>query len=256
MNKKLALLICLLAVFGLRIQAQMDHFAVGFYIGGNVHNMGIGQEFYYDDDNPIPIKDESLNVVDYTYLKINDASVSASFGPNIGGFFEFRLNDYFGVQFDLMFNRTGYYISGNVDQANITDTTNLKYKATVKAANLNIGATAKLHLFDDHMSVDLGIVPNYCFKLSKDIERGIQKSSISYKNEEYNAFGCGVLFGISGYIGEVFYIGLHYNLGFTNVLKTKTPYLDEASQQVAYKYENAPSKSSSLQLTVGMRLKN
>lgn len=256
MNKKLALLICLLAVFGLRIQAQMEQFAVGFYLGGNVHNMSIGEEFYYDDERPIPIKDEAMNVVDYTYLKINNPSESAYFGPNIGGFFEYRFNDYFGVQVDLMFNRTGYYISGNVDQPNITDTTNFNYKATVKATNLNIGATAKLHLLDDHLSVDLGIVPDFCFKLSKDIDRGTQKSSISYTSKEYNVVGCGVLFGISGYFAEVFYIGLHYNLGFTNVLKTKTPYLNEASQEVAYNYENAPSKSSSLQLTIGMRFKN
>lgn len=255
MNKKLALLICFLAVLGIKIQAQDGQYAFGIYLGGNVHNMNIGNEFYYDDDRPIPINNDANEVTDYTYLKINDASVSANFGGVLGGYFEYKFNDYFGVQFDLLFIRTGYCIKGNVDQKNVTDTTNYNYKATMKANNLQFGATAKLHLLDDHLSVDLGVLPTYCFKLSKDIERGTEKSSIAYTSKEYNTFGCNAIFGVSGYFGEVFYVGLHYNLGFTNVLKTKTPYLDEEAQAVAYKYDNAPSKASSLQLTVGMTIR-
>lgn len=255
MNKKLALLVCFLTVLGIRLQAQDEQYAFGMYIGGNVHNMNIGNDFYYDDERPIPINDEQSIVQDYGYLKINDPSVSANIGGVLGAFFEYRFNEYFGVQFDLLYNRTGYYIKGNVDQKNVTDTTNFNYKATMKANNLQFGATAKLHLLNDHLSVDLGVLPTYCFKLSKDIQRGTVKSTIAYTNKEYNAFGCNAIFGVSGYFGEVFYVGLHYNLGFTNVLKTKIPYLDETANAVAYKYDNATSKASSLQLTLGIRIK-
>lgn len=255
MNKRLALLVCFLTVLGIRIQAQ-EQYAFGFYLGANAYGMNITNSLYYDDSEPFTIYDNETNVVkEVKYLEIKDASVSANIGAVVGGFFEYRFNDYLGVQFDMMFNQTGYYIKGNVDQISITDTTNYNYKGTLKASNLNIGVTAKVHLINDHLTLDAGILPSICYKLTKESQRGIDKSTVTYENSEYNAFGCSALFGFTVFFYDVMYAGLHYNLGFTNLLKTKTPYYNSETDAISYNYANTKSTSSSLQLTIGVRIK-
>ena len=51
MNKKLALLICLLAIFGLKISAQ-ENISYGIFLGGSINTMNIDKSFYYDDSEP------------------------------------------------------------------------------------------------------------------------------------------------------------------------------------------------------------
>ena len=259
MNKRLAILICLLAIFGLKLTAQEEgHF--GIFFGGSLNMMNIDNKFYYDDSEPFT----TLNPVDTTvssvyYLKVKDASVKPDFGFLIGGFYEYQISEMVKIHFEVLVNQTGYKMTGNVTQNNLfdNDSTTYSYKSNLKSTNVGASLIVKIQPVE-YLSVDLGVQPTYCFRMIKETERAIyHKTTVYNGDKEYNPLNVSALGGITGYWGD-FYLSARYTLGFLDILKVKTPYYQQHSEdndEIKYLYKDAKSTTSSVQLTVGYRIK-
>ena len=261
MNKKLVLLVCLLAIFGLKMSAQNEmHY--GVFVGGSVNWMNIDKGFYYDDSKPIttmhisPSHDTTYTAA---YAPVDNASVRPNGGFMIGGFFEYKASKMFSLQFELLYNQYGYKLKGTVDQKNISDdeVITYDYKGNLKMSNISASVLVKIQPIK-YLSVDLGVQPSYCFRMIKDGELGILRESTVYDSEkEYNPLNLSAIGGLTCYWGDVFF-SARYSLGFLDVLKTKTPYyptgVDDV-KEIKYLYKDAKSTTSAVQLTVGYRIK-
>ena len=261
MNKKLAFLVCLLAIFGLRLTAQEEvHY--GVFVGGSINMMNIDKGFYYDDSKPIttmhitPAHDTTYTA---TYLPVDNASVKPTAGFTIGGFFEYKASKLFGLQFELLYNQYGYKLKGTVDQKNISneDVITYDYKANLKMSNISAAVIFKIQPIQ-YLSVDLGVQPSYCFRVIKDGELGILRESTVYESDkEYNPLNLSAIGGLTCYYRD-FFFSARYSLGFLDVLKTKEPYYPtgtEENKEIKYLYKEAKSTTSAIQLTVGYRIK-
>ena len=255
MNKKLALLVCFLTVLGIRIQAQEYTPIVGFYIGGNFHNVGITKALYYDDSEPIALTNPETNAVTgYMYREIKNPSVSVGAGLVVGAFYEYMFNDFLGVQAELLGCKNGYHISGNVTQPNTSDTTTYKYYGNVKAISIDLACLLKIHLIEDRLNIDLGVQPSYCLRLTKETKIDQHQSVISYTTDEYSPFNCSAIIGATVFVYDNIFVSARYNFGFIDLLKAKEPYYDEAAEAVAYKYTNTPSATRSLTFSIGYKI--
>ena len=260
MNKKLTFLVCLLAIFGLKLSAQ-EEMHYGLFLGGSVNMMSIDKGFYYDDSKPITtrtITPEHDTIYSASYLPVDNASVKPSGGFLIGGYFEYQASNIFSLQFELLYNQYGYRLKGTVDKKDIDDDDIITYdyKSNLKMSNLSASVIFKIKPIQ-YLSVDLGVQPSYCFRMIKDGELGILRESTVYNDDEYNPLNLSALGGITGYWGDL-YLSARYSLGFINVLKTKEPYYPEnggENTDIKYLYKEARSTTSAIQLTVGYRIK-
>ena len=256
MNKKLAFLVCLLAIFGLKLSAQEEtHW--GIFFGGSVNMMNIDKSFYYDDSE---VDTRKLIGIDTTYIvsymPVNGASVKPNGGFVIGGFFEYKASEMVGLHFELLYNQYGYKLTGTVDKYNIGDENfvTYDYSSNLKMSNFSAALLVKIHALD-FLSVDLGVQPSYCFRMIKESKRGIENRSTNYDSKnDYNPLNFSATGGLTGYWGDVF-ISARYTLGFTDVLKVKHPYHLNDNNEIKYNYSDAKSTTSSVQLTVGYRIK-
>lgn len=253
MNKKLALLICLLAFFGLKISAQ-ENISYGIFLGGSINTMNIDKSFYYDDSEPFqtPLTNNTYNAY---YLTVYNASVKPIGGFILGGFFEYKLTERVGLQLEIFYNQYGYKLKGKVDQINHSDTTTYNYNGKLKMSNFSAALLMKYYVLPDKMSIDLGIQPSYCFRAIKETERGIiHKDNVYDSNNEYNPLNLCATGGVTGYFFDNITVSARYTIGFTDVLKVKEPYnVENTGNNVRFRYSNAKSTVSSIQLTVGYR---
>ena len=264
MNKKFTFLICLLAIFGLKISAQ-EEMHYGLFLGGSVNMMNIDKGFYYDDSKrptPIPIiNPTSHDTIGYNvaFPVVDNASVKPSGGFVIGGFFEYKASKLFSLQFELLYNQYGYKLKGTVDQKDIADdeVITYDYKGNMKISNLSAAVLAKIQPVK-YLSIDLGVQPSYCFRMIKEGELGILRESTVYDSEnEYNPLNLSAIGGLTCYWGDVFF-SARYSLGFMDIMKIKDPYYPtgtEVNKEVKYLYKDAKSTTSAIQLTVGYRIK-
>ena len=259
MNKRIAFLICILAIFGLKLTAQ-ENIGYGIFLGGNVNTMHISNSLYYDDSevNTVP-NIVYHDTVSYTvsYLPVYDASVKFTGGFTIGGYVEYELSEGLGLQFELLYIQYGYKLTGKVDKKNYSDDdyVTYSYKGKTKMSNISAAVLLKYHAIPEHMSIDFGVQPSYCFKAIKEIERGIVHKDVIYdSNNEYNPLNLCATGGVTGYFFDNITVSARYTIGFTDVLKVKEPYnVENTGNNVRFRYSNAKSTVSSIQLTVGYR---
>ena len=256
MNKKIAFLTCLLAIFGMKLSAQ-DNMHYGMFLGGNINIMNIDNAFYYDDTEPFT--NINVNPPQAWFLTVHDASVKCNGGFMIGGFFEYEISKNLGLQFELMYNQTGYKLKGYVEQpsySGIIDT--LGYKSNLKMSNVSLAVLLRYHVLPNRLSIDLGVQPSYCFRMIKEAERGIYHKSWVYDDKnEFNSLNLCLTGGATVYFFENFFFSARYSLGLIDILKVRTPYviLHEGNySDVMYRYSDAKSTTSSVQLTVGFKI--
>ena len=259
MNKKLALLIGVFALFTMKMSAQEEsHY--GLILGGSVNWMSIDKAFYYDDSEAFTTLNPSdTSMVNVYFLDVKNAYMTPNTGFAFGGLYEFKISQYVGIEAELLINQYGYKLHGEVTQRDIldNDSTTYKYKSSLKSTN--IGAAVILKFYpSDMLSIDLGVHPTYSFKLMKDTERGVDHKTHSYDSkEEYNPLNVCATCGLTCYIND-FFVSLRYSLGFNNILKVKKPYYlndGENGGTVEYRYSDALSRTQSALITFGFRWK-
>lgn len=134
----------------------------------------------------------------------NVSNVSASknkMSINLGGFAEFKFNDFFALQPELLYSRQGYRLKS--DGA----------KTKVRVNYLNIPVLAKLYVLDG-LSVDLG--PQLGFALNAKSKSKSGGTTVKHKITNVNT--CDVSFAIgASYEFEEFMMSARYNIGLTNV---------------------------------------
>lgn len=120
---------------------------------------------------------------------------------NVGGFAEFKFNDYFALQPELIYSRQGYRLKdGGV-------------KTKVRVNYLNIPILAKLYVLDG-LSVDLG--PQLGFALNAKTKAKHDGTTVKHKLTNFNT--CDVSFAVGlSYEYELFMVSARYNIGLTNV---------------------------------------
>lgn len=259
MNRKLSLLICLIAAFGLRIQAQNEsHY--GIYFGCNINNMSNDNSLYYDDSRVDTRATYTTNDTIYSvkYLPVNGASAKPTLGFLLGGYYEYEINDIVAIQLNLLYNQYGYRLEGTVDQKNIAnDSINTyNYSGTTKMSNIGAAVLLKFNILRKDMSLEVGVQPSYCFKTVKEVDRDISHESIVYdSNNEYKPFNlCGSI-GLTWYYFHNFFVSARVNVGLFDVLKSKEPYIEqEHPKDIRYRYTDVKSKTNSLLLTLGYRI--
>ena len=252
MNKKLALLIVILAIFATTMQAQRDY-RYGLFLGVGANTTTVNSDMYYDDSGVI------TDTVTLTarYLPIADASITPIPSFTIGAYYEIPINEIVGLQLRLLYNKYGYAISGKIEHPNLNDNawTEYKYSGSLKMSNISAAILLKFNVFAKDLSVEAGVTPSFCIKMSKDVERGALHKSLSYKNnEDYKAFNlCGTI-GVTWYWLDSFFCALHVNVGLLDVLKAKEPYIgNDEHNSILYRYSDTKSKTNSVYFTIGYR---
>lgn len=260
MKIKLSVLICMMAVFGMKMSAQNDmHY--GIFVGGSVNMMNIDKALYYDDSEVNTTRqivgEDTTYIV--KYLPIEGASVNPCGGFVLGGYFGYDVSKTVGLQFELLFNQHGYNIKGVVNQKNILDDNYVAYdySATLKMSNVSAAVLLNIKPLE-YFSVDLGVQPSYCFRMIKEGKRGIESISTNYSSDnDYNSLNISATGGLTGYYGN-FFLAARYTLGFVDVLKVKKPYypIEEGDNaNIKYTYSDVKSTTSSVIITLGYKIK-
>lgn len=261
--KKIALFLGVLLLLVGNINAQKKS-NYGFYVGCSGSWMKIDKSLFYDDSE-VYMETETtvnpdttvVNVKSARYLDVNDATVNPIFNFAGGGFYEMGMNELLGVRLNLMYNQYGYNIMGNVARPDSDGSSMVyDYEATTKLKNISMSILATFHILSDHLNLDFGIQPSFCVRVEKESHRSINEKVHYYTaGNEYKPFNLSLVGGLSGNLGEKFFIGLNYNYGLIDVLCTKTPYYNKESGKTEYLYSDSAveSKSSSLMLTIGCR---
>ena len=258
MNKKLTLLIGIIALFAMKMNAQSDY-KYGIYIGYGFNTMSINSDMYYDDSEAITSTEIVHSDTTYTvkYMPVDNAKVETMPSFTIGGFYEIPVNDIVGLQLHLMYNRYGYTMTGVVNHLSITDNslTVYGYKSTLKMSNIGAGLFLKFNVIQENLSVDVGVTPSYCIIMSKDVERGPLHKTMKYDSkDDYSAFNvCGSI-GVTYYWYDVFFLSVKANLGLIDVLKSKSPYISQDDpNNIHYEYQDVKSRTNSVYATIGYR---
>ena len=168
-------------------------------------------------------------------------------------------SDMVGLQFELLYNQYGYKLKGTVDQKNIADdqVNTYDYESNLKMSNFTAAVLVKIQPIK-YLSIDLGVQPSYCFKMTKETQKGpFHKNHVYDSKNEYNTLNVGATGGFTAYWGDVFF-SARYTLGLVDVLQLKTPYNDTSeggAGVIKYTYDDVKSSTSSVQLTVGYRIR-
>lgn len=260
MNKKIALMVCLMTIFGMKLSAQNEsHY--GFYLGMGINNMSIDNRLYYDDSqvNTTYSIIEGDTTYMARYLPIDDAKVSPNARFVIGGFYEYEISKVLGLQFHLLYNEYGYKISGTIDQKDIADDNinTYKYKANTKMSNISAALLLKINVIKKDLSVELGFQPSYCFRMIKETEYSIiHKSNVYESNKEYNPLNVCSSIGLTYNMLDNLFVSMRLNIGFIDVLKSKEPFITKDDPYtIKYTYDDVKSTTNSLLLTVGYKFK-
>lgn len=134
----------------------------------------------------------------------NISNISASknkMSIHLGGFAEFKFNEYFALQPELLYSRQGYRLKSDDG------------KTKVRVNYLNIPVLAKLYVLDG-LSVDLG--PQLGFALNAKSKNKHGGTTVKHKITNINT--CDVSFAVgASYVYEEFMVSARYNIGLTNV---------------------------------------
>lgn len=264
--KKKAFLLGLLLVVICSANAQEKR-NYGFYLGCGINWMSLDESFFYDDSE-VDVKNEVIhqhnpdtvivNTISAQYLDVKDAKMSAAPSFMIGGFFEYQATNFFGLQFELMYNQYGYRLKGYVEREESDgDITKYDYKSTTKLNNISAAVLLKFHLLKDHLNIDFGVQPSLCLRNVKDAQRAINFKEIYYTPDtDFKPFNVSLVGGVTGCIGKHILIGARYSYGLLDILFAKEAYLykdTDGTKTIKYSYSSAKSKTSSIQITVGYK---
>ena len=262
--KKKAFLLGLLLVVICSANAQEKR-NYGFYLGCGINWMSLDKSFFYDDSE-VDVENEVFHLLDTVivntisaqYLDVKDAKMSAAPSFMIGGFFEYQANNFFGLQFELMYNQYGYRLKGYVEREESDgDITKYDYKSTTKLNNISAAVLLKFHLLKDHLNIDFGVQPSLCLRNVKDAQRAINLKEIYYTPDtDFKPLNVSLVGGVTGCIGEHIIIGARYSYGLIDILFAKNAYLNkdtDGTKTIKYSYSSAKSKTSSIQITVGYK---
>ena len=120
---------------------------------------------------------------------------------SLGGFAEFKFNDYVALQPELLYSRQGYRLKDG------------GAKTHVRVNYLNIPILAKLYVLEG-LSVDLG--PQLGFALNAKSKTKHDGTTVKNKITNFNT--CDVSFAVGlSYEYEEFMVSARYNIGLTNV---------------------------------------
>ena len=133
-----------------------------------------------------------------TNISNSDKKNKLSF--HVGGFAEFRFNDYFAIQPELVYSRQGARDKINGD------------KLKLRANYLNIPVLAKLYVLDE-LSVDLG--PEFGFALNAKAKYKDGDTTVKHKMNDINTLAVNFAIGLS-YNWDDFMFSARYNLGLSN----------------------------------------
>lgn len=121
---------------------------------------------------------------------------------SVGGFAEFKFNDYVALQPELLYSRQGFRMKdGDV-------------KTKVRVNYLNIPILAKLYVLEG-LSVDLG--PQLGFALNGKSKTKVSGTTVKSKITNINTCDVSFVVGLS-YEYEEFMVSARYNIGLTNVI--------------------------------------
>ena len=249
-----------MTVFSLTMSAQTKRY--GLFAGGSINTMNIDKSLYHDDSEPNTVMGYNHahdTIYTVSYLPVDGATVKPNGSILFGGFFEYMASNMVGLQFELLYNQYGYKLKGTVDQKNIADdqVNTYDYESNLKMSNFAAAVLVKIQPVR-YFSIDLGVQPSYCFKMTKETQKGpFHKNHVYDSKNEYNTLNVGATGGFTAYWGDVFFAA-RYTLGLVDVLQLKEPYNDTSeggAGVIKYLYDDVRSKTSSVQLTVGYRIR-
>lgn len=259
MNRKLALLIGILALFAMKMTAQ--DYKYGIYLGFNGGPMTISSDLYYDDSEVFTktIAHGADTTYQVRYLPVDQAKVTTVSGFTIGGYYEKPIAENLGLQFHLVYANYGYTLDGWVDQPDITDEFSVEYtyKGELKLTNICAGVLLKYEIPARSLSVQAGLTPSLIIRAQKQAERGALHKTINYNaKDEYSPLNVCATIGATYYVMDNIMFSLTANIGLLDVLKVKEPYLEDEHDRegrVKYRYSDTKSTTNSVSLTAGYR---
>lgn len=242
MKRKQTFIVLLLMLFGMTLSAQdKSHF--GLYFGMSVNNMNLDKSLFYDDTRLFANNEGAY------YKTVEETPAKDDAELMFGGFYNYDINKYFVLQIDLFYCQYGYRIDGIVDWG-----FPVRCAATTQMHNINTALMLMVKPVK-FVSVDLGVQPSYCWKMTKVTNVGQDTFRHVYsRNDEYKPFNFCAKGGLTLYLKSIF-VSAHYALGLVDLLKVKTPYVDQVNGTTVFKYTSAESKTSSIQITIGYRIK-
>lgn len=161
--------------------------------------------------------------VGFNVSNISNSDANSKFSFHLGGFAEFKMNDFFAIQPELLYSRQG--ASDKIE--------GVKYKLRVNY--LNIPVLAKLYVLDE-LSVDLG--PEFAFALNAKEKAKAGGTTTKNTIDDVNTFVVNFAIGLS-YNWEDIMFSARYNLGLSNVFDKD--------------YAGGNNKNHVFQLSVGYR---
>ncbi len=141
----------------------------------------------------------------WNVTNVSNAEAKNKMSIHLGAFAEWRLNDYFGIQPELLYSRQGFRDKYDWDGK--------KVKAKCRINYLNIPVLAKLYVLEG-LSVDLG--PQFGFALN--VKEKIKYDGHTSKNKikSFNTFDFSFAVGASYSIDD-FILSARYNIGLTDI---------------------------------------
>lgn len=139
-----------------------------------------------------------LNVTNISNIDHSKNKISI----NLGGFAEWRVNDFFALQPELLYSRQGYR------------TKNDGVKGKFRVNYLNIPVLAKLYVLDE-LSVDLG--PQLGFALNGKSKLKDGGHTVTEKFKHLNTVELSFAIGVSYNFDDLMF-SARYNVGLSNVI--------------------------------------
>lgn len=150
-----------------------------------------------------------LNIANISNMDLMLDSKGMKTGIYLGAFAKYRINDYLGVQAELIYSRQG--VSGKFNEI----------KGKIRTNYINIPILAKVYLLED-LAIDFG--PQFGFLCNSKIK--IKKDGTVIKTDfdkatsrDTNVFDFAIAMGATYNLTKQIDVSLRYNLGITKIIK-------------------------------------
>lgn len=157
-----------------------------------------------------------INIANISNMEVSLDSKGMKPGIYLGAFAKYRINDYLGVQAELIYSRQG--ICGKTKEAEGDSNV---FKGKIRANYINIPILAKVYLLEN-LAIDFGpqfgFLCNSKIKLKED-ETVIKTDFEKATNLNTNVFDFSIAMGATYNITKQIDVSLRYNLGITKIIK-------------------------------------
>ncbi len=145
----------------------------------------------------------------WSVTNISHSGLKDKMSGHLGAFAEWKINDYFGIQPELLYSRQGAREKYKDDDG--------KWKHKLQINYLNIPVLAKLYVLK-RLSVDLGPQLGLALSVRNKIKGSSDDVTYIYKEKvkKFNTCDFSFALGASCSMGE-FVLSARYNIGLTNV---------------------------------------